>query len=57
MSEEHRADRSDPRWLAARIEELSGWKPRKTVQVLTDTTEAMNIHRGHVIALEGKNNG
>ena len=54
MSEEHRADRTDSQWLAARIEELSGWKPRKTVQVLTDTTEAMNIHRGHVIALEGK---
>lgn len=54
MSEANRGARSDPQWLAARIEELSGWKPRKTVEVLTDTTEAMNIHRGHVIALEDR---
>jgi serine/threonine protein kinase len=51
LNEAKRADRFDPRWLAARIEELSGWKPRRKVEVLTDTTEAMNIHRGHVLAL------
>ena len=54
MSEEFRGNKFDPQWLAARIEELSGWKPRRTVEVLTDTTESMNIHRGHVIALEEK---
>ena len=51
FSEENRENRSDPQWLAARIEELSGWRARRTVEVLTDTTEAMNLHR-HVLALE-----
>jgi hypothetical protein len=54
LSDEHRTSRSDPQWLAARIEELSGWKPRRAVKILTDTTEFMNIHRGHVLALEEK---
>lgn len=54
MSPENRKIKSDPQWLAARIEELSGWKSRRAVEILTDTTEAMNIHRGHVLALGGK---
>jgi len=54
LSAERQGARPDPQWLAARIEELSGWKPRTAVKILTDTTEAMDIHRGHVLALDEK---
>jgi hypothetical protein len=40
--------------LARRIEELTGWTPRRAVEVLTDTTESMDMHRGHVLDLGGR---
>jgi hypothetical protein len=43
----------DPRQLAARIEELTGWRSRRPIQVLTDTTDVMDVHRGHVLDLGG----
>ncbi len=38
-----------------KIEDVTGWtiKPKR-FRIITDTTEWMNIHRGHVIRLEGK---
>ena len=42
----------DLEWMARRIEELTGWKPRRRVEVLTDTTESMDLHRGHVLDLD-----
>ena len=40
--------------LATRIEELLGWAPRGPVQVVTDTTNWMDIYRGHVLLLGGR---
>lgn len=44
-------DPADIPRLTARIEELTGRRPRRGVQVLTDTTESMSLHRGHVLHL------
>jgi hypothetical protein len=40
--------------MAKRIEELTGWRPRRDLQVLTDTTESMDMRRGHVLHLGGR---
>jgi hypothetical protein len=37
--------------IAERIEKLTGWSVTGRVQVVTDTTEWMNIFRGHVMRL------
>ncbi len=47
------SDRS-PAALADRIEELTGWRSRRPILVLNDTTDVMNIHRGHVLDLAGR---
>jgi len=46
-----KATEPDPQWLATRLEEVTGRNPQRPVEVFTDTTEIMNIHRGHVVAL------
>lgn len=48
------SDRLDPERLARRIEELTGWKPRRRVEVTRDTSDAMNMHRGQVLDLGGR---
>jgi serine/threonine protein kinase len=54
LSRSPQKDVPEPDQLAARIEELTGWKARRAVRLLTDTTESMNLHRGHVLDLGGK---
>jgi hypothetical protein len=39
--------------LEARIQALTGRKPLGPVEIVTDTTEWMNIHRGQVIRMNG----
>ncbi len=47
-----RYDPADRAALADRIEELTGWRSARPIEVLQDTTEVMDIHRGHVLLLE-----
>lgn len=46
---------SEKKILIDRIEELTGWtiKPNR-FRIVTDTSEWMSIHRGHIIRVEGK---
>ena len=45
---------SNNNWIKERIEEVSDLVPRNQVEIVTDTTEFMNIHRGQVLRLEGR---
>jgi tRNA A-37 threonylcarbamoyl transferase component Bud32 len=47
-------DRLDHRRLASRIEDLTGWTPRRDVEITRDTSDAMGLHRGHVLDLGGR---
>lgn len=47
-------DRLDPARLARRIEDLTGWTGRRRIEVKTDTSDAMGLHRGHVLDLGGR---
>ena len=40
--------------LAARIKELTGWRHVAKPEIVYDTTEWMNIHRGQVISLDDR---
>jgi serine/threonine protein kinase len=41
-------------WLKERIAQISGVEPPKKIDIITDTTEFMNIYRGQVLELEGR---
>lgn len=46
----------DKELLLEKINKMMGWKiPAHRFKIVTDTSEWMNIHRGHVISLNGKN--
>lgn len=47
------ADREQER-LRNRIVEITGSEPRGRVEIVTDTTSQLNIYRGHVVRLEGR---
>ncbi len=47
---------SDKEQLLEKINSMMGWKiPAHRFKIVTDTSEWMNIHRGHIISLNGKN--
>jgi len=41
-------------WIEERIRETSDLIPHKNLEIVTDTTEFMNIHRGQVLKLDGR---
>jgi hypothetical protein len=47
------ADEKPWNWLAERVSELSN-VASDDLRVVTDTTEFMNIHRGHILKLKGR---